>query len=107
MQSSEPSDNVCYFQFFLSVDTLHTLLPATNPLFDFGDAARLADVDRWTMRDLPREYGVELRLGLVDEDDAAYEVKAARQLEFDDEHSDDVESPVKRLVTELRRIRPS
>jgi predicted HTH domain antitoxin len=50
-----------------------------------GDAARLADVDRWTMRDILREHGVELRLGLVDEDDAAYEVEAARELDFDDE----------------------
>jgi len=54
-----------------------------------GDAARLADVDRWTMRDLLCEHGVELRLGLVDEDDAAYEAKAARKLEFDDEDLSD------------------
>jgi len=60
-----------------------------------GDAARLADVDRWTMRDILREHGVDLRLGLVDEDDAAYEVEAARELEFDDEDSDDVDSPAK------------
>lgn len=60
-----------------------------------GDAARLAAVDRWTMRDILREHGVELRLGLVDEDDAADEVAAARELEFDDEDSDDVESPAK------------
>ena len=56
-----------------------------------GDAARLADVDRWTMRDILREHGVELRLGLVDEDDAADEIAAARELEFDDEDSDDPE----------------
>ena len=56
-----------------------------------GDAARLADVDRWTMRDILREHGVELRLGLIDENDAAYEVEAARELEFDDKGSDDVE----------------
>jgi hypothetical protein len=37
------------------------------------------------MRDILREHGVELRLGLVDEDDAAYEVEAARELDFDDE----------------------
>jgi predicted HTH domain antitoxin len=60
-----------------------------------GDAARLADVDRWTMRDILREHGVELRLGLVDEDDAVYEVEAARELEFDDEDSSDEESPAK------------
>jgi len=45
-----------------------------------GDAARLADADRWTMRDILREHGVELRLGLADEDDAAYEVEAASEL---------------------------
>ena len=60
-----------------------------------GDAARLANVDRWTMRDVLREHGVELRLGLVDEDDAADEVEAARELEFDDEDSDDEESRAK------------
>ena len=60
-----------------------------------GDAARLAAVDRWTMRDILREHGVELRLGLVDEDDAAYEVEAASELEFDDEDSSDEESRAK------------
>ena len=60
-----------------------------------GDAARLADVDRWTMREILREHGIKLRLGLVDEDDAADEVAAASELEFDDEDSDDVESPAK------------
>ncbi len=54
-----------------------------------GDAARLADVDRWTMRDILREHGVELRLGLADEDDAADELEAATDLEFDDESPDD------------------
>ena len=58
-----------------------------------GDAARLADVDRWTMRDLLREHGVDPRLGLVDEDDAAYEVEAASELEVDGGDSDDEESP--------------
>jgi hypothetical protein len=60
-----------------------------------GDAARLADVDRWTMRDFLLEHGVELRLGLVDEDDAAYEVEAASELEFGDEDSDDEKPPAK------------
>jgi superfamily II DNA or RNA helicase len=41
-----------------------------------GDAARLADVDRWTRRGILREHGVELRLVLVGEDDATYEVEA-------------------------------
>ena len=54
-----------------------------------GDAARLADVDRWTMRDILREHGVELRLGLVDEEDAAYEAEAATELEFGDEPAGD------------------
>jgi len=60
-----------------------------------GDAARLADADRWTMRDILREHGVELRLGLADEDDAAYEVEAASELEFGGEDSDDEESRAK------------
>jgi predicted HTH domain antitoxin len=49
-----------------------------------GDAARLADVDRWTMRDILREHGVELRFGLTNEADAEYEVEAAEELEFAD-----------------------
>ncbi|GAB3316342.1 UPF0175 family protein [Haloplanus salinarum] len=53
-----------------------------------GDAARLAAIDRWTMRDILREHGVELRLGLVDEEDAAYEAETATELEFDDEPAD-------------------
>lgn len=57
-----------------------------------GEAARLADVNRWTMRDILREHGIKLRLGLVDEDDAAYESEAAKELEFSDEDSDDEES---------------
>ena len=60
-----------------------------------GDAARLADADRWTMRDILHEHGVELRLGLIDEDDAAYEMEAASELELDDEDSDDEESRIK------------
>lgn len=58
-----------------------------------GSAARLADVGRWTMRDILREHGVELRFGLVDEDDAAHEVGTANGVEFDDEDLDDAESP--------------
>jgi predicted HTH domain antitoxin len=50
-----------------------------------GDAARLADVDRWTMRDILREHGVELRLGLMDEADAKTETDAAPDLGFTDE----------------------
>ena len=60
-----------------------------------GEAARLADVDRWTMRDLLHEHGVELRIGLANEDDVAYEKEAASELEFSDEDSDTEESPVK------------
>lgn len=54
-----------------------------------GDAARLADVDRWTVRDILREHGVKLRFGLADEDDAAYEKDAATELEFSDEIGDE------------------
>lgn len=54
-----------------------------------GDAARLADVDRWTMREILRDHGVDLRLGLVDEEDAAYESNAAKDLEFDAGEADD------------------
>lgn len=35
------------------------------------------------MRDILREHGVELRLGLDDEDDTAYKAEAAKKLEFD------------------------
>jgi predicted HTH domain antitoxin len=59
-----------------------------------GDAARLADVDRWTMREILRDHDVALRLGLVDEDDAAYEVETASELDYGDD-SDDEESPAK------------
>jgi len=47
------------------------------------------------MRDILREHGVELRLGLADEDDAAYEVEAASELKFGGEDSDDEESRAK------------
>jgi len=57
-----------------------------------GEAARLADVDRWTMRDILREHGVDLRLGLADEEDAAGEANAATELEFDDESAGDEHS---------------
>ncbi|MEF8801151.1 MAG: hypothetical protein V5A56_08970 [Halolamina sp.] len=54
-----------------------------------GDAARLAAVERWTVRDLLREHGVELRLAFADEEDAACKAEAATELEFDDESADD------------------
>lgn len=54
-----------------------------------GDAARLAGVDRWTMRDVLHEHDVELRLGLADGDDAVYERNAARELEFSGDATDD------------------
>jgi predicted HTH domain antitoxin len=47
-----------------------------------GDAARLAGVNRFEMRDILQDHGVELRLGLTDEADAEYEVEAARGLEY-------------------------
>mgnify|MGYP002760656466 CR=1 FL=1 len=59
-----------------------------------GDAARLANVDRWTMRDILREHGVDLRLGLRDEDDAAEEVTAAAELRFTDTDDSDEEPSV-------------
>lgn len=57
-----------------------------------GDAARLADVDRWTMRDILREHGVELRLGLADEADAEYEIEATETLEYTDERENSADS---------------
>ena len=60
-----------------------------------GDAARLAAVDRWMMRDILREHGVALRVGLATENDAAYEVEAATKLEFDDTDLDDEDTPEK------------
>ncbi|WP_330630944.1 UPF0175 family protein [Halocatena halophila] len=57
-----------------------------------GDAARLAQVDRWTMREILREHGVDLRLGLMNEDDAAYEREAPQHLEFEDETTNREES---------------
>ena len=53
-----------------------------------GDAARLADVDRWTMRDILREHGIDVRVGIADEADTAREAEAATELEFDGEDSD-------------------
>ena len=50
-----------------------------------GDAARLADVDRWTMRDILREHSVDLRVGLQDEEEVGAEVNAAQELSFDEE----------------------
>ena len=57
-----------------------------------GDAARLADVDRWTMRDILREHEVELRLGLVDEAAAADEAEAATDLSFVETADDERDS---------------
>src|SRR6056297_1733489 len=54
-----------------------------------GDAARLAAVDRWTMRDLCREHGVDLRLGLTDADEAADDAAAVTELEYSTEAPDD------------------
>jgi len=49
-----------------------------------GDAARLAGVNRFEMKDILREHGVELRLGLADTADAKYEIEAAQELEYAD-----------------------
>lgn len=46
-----------------------------------GDAARLADVDRFEMRDVLREHDVDLRLGPEDMDDAASDIETALDLE--------------------------
>lgn len=46
-----------------------------------GTAARLADVNRFEMRDLLREEGVELRLGPEDMAAARDEIDVARDLE--------------------------
>jgi hypothetical protein len=40
------------------------------------------------MRDILREHGVDLRLGLSDEEEAAAEVEAATELEFTEASSD-------------------
>lgn len=52
-----------------------------------GAAARLAGVNRFEMRDVLRDHGVELRLGLSDDDDAEYEIESSRELAYAD--SDD------------------
>jgi predicted HTH domain antitoxin len=46
-----------------------------------GTAARLADVNRFEMRDILREEGVDLRLGPEDMATARDEIEAARDLE--------------------------
>lgn len=46
-----------------------------------GTAARLADVNRFEMRDLLREEGIDLRLGPEDMAAARDEIEAARDLE--------------------------
>jgi predicted HTH domain antitoxin len=60
-----------------------------NETITFGDAARLAGEDRWIMREILRDHGVDLRLGLADETDAEYEAEAARTLEFGDEDGEE------------------
>jgi predicted HTH domain antitoxin len=46
-----------------------------------GTAARLAGLDRFEMRDLLRQEGVELRFGPEDMADARDEIDTARNLE--------------------------
>lgn len=46
-----------------------------------GTAARLAGIDRFEMRDILREEGVELRIGPVDMAAAREEIETARDLE--------------------------
>lgn len=61
-------------------------IAAAVSLYEAGDitlgtAARLADIDRFEMRDLLREEGVELRVGPEDMDAARDEIDTARNLE--------------------------
>lgn len=46
-----------------------------------GTAARLADINRFEMRDILREEGVELRIGPEDMAAAREEIETARNLE--------------------------
>ncbi len=46
-----------------------------------GAAASLADVNRYEMRDILREEGVELRLGPEDRTDVRDEIETARDLD--------------------------
>lgn len=57
-----------------------------------GTAARLADVNRFEMRDILRDHDVDLRIGLMDETDVEDEVKAATDLTFTDEMMDNDET---------------
>lgn len=59
------------------VDAIVTLY--SREIVTIDDAARLADVDRSTMRDIFRDRDVELRLGLPDKDDREYEAKQANE----------------------------
>ena len=61
-------------------------IAAAVSLYDDGDitlgtAARLAGVDRFEMRDILREEGIELRIGPEDMAAAREEIDAARNLE--------------------------
>lgn len=47
-----------------------------------GTAVRLADVNRFEMRDILQEENVELRLGLEDTEEIKEETDAARDLEY-------------------------
>jgi predicted HTH domain antitoxin len=53
-----------------------------------GEAARLAAVDRWTMRTLLREHGVELRVDPTDAAAVAAEIAASTDLELPTENVD-------------------
>lgn len=61
-------------------------IAAAISLYDAGEislgrAARLADLNRFEMRDVLLEHDVELRLGPEDMDDAREEIETARNLE--------------------------
>jgi len=60
-----------------------------------GDAARLADVDRWTMRDILREHGVELGSASLTKTTQPTRLRQRANSGFGGEDSDDEESRAK------------
>lgn len=91
------SDALRHFAREYFADHPNERIAAAVALYEDGDitlgmAARLADVNRFEMRDILREHGVELRIGLMDENDAEYEAQAATDLTFADETTSTDES---------------
>lgn len=84
------SDALRHFTREYFADHPNDRIAAVVALYDAGNitlgtAARLADVNRFEMRDILREHGVDLRIGLMDETDAEAEVEAAHDLTFSDD----------------------